>query len=133
MGQGHTAFGRYAEGRGVNVLSILAPEPTAFGGIATYASVTMRHTGDHVFLAKTEGKPRQLDRGIAQAVTLAALVHGEHEEAHGAHAAPVPEHIEDVLDQWQEGQDDATKYGNYEGEHPRWPSTCHAVPGAARA
>jgi molybdopterin-containing oxidoreductase family iron-sulfur binding subunit len=120
MGQGHTAFGRYAEGRGINVMAVLAPEPTAYGGIGTYASAAMRHTGEHVFLAKTEGKPRQLDRGIAQAVTLAALQHGEHDDHHGEHAAPVPEHIEEVLDQWQERQDEATKYGNYEGEHPRW-------------
>jgi molybdopterin-containing oxidoreductase family iron-sulfur binding subunit len=120
MGQGHTGFGRYADGRGVNVMSVLTAEPTAFGGIGTYASATMRHTGEHIFLAKTEGKPRQLDRGIAQAVTLAALQHGEHDDHHGEHAAPVPEHIEEVLDQWQERQDEATKFGNYEGEHPRW-------------
>ncbi len=120
MGQGHTAFGRYAEGRGANVLALLSGDATAFGGIGTYASVTIRHTGEHVFLPKTEGKPRQMERGIAQAITLAELEHGEHEEHHGMHAAPVPEHIEDVLDQWQENQDEATRYGDYEGEHPRW-------------
>ncbi len=120
MGQGHSAYGRYAEGRGANVLTLLSRIATPFGGLGTYASVTIRHTGEHVFLPKTEGKPRQMDRGIAQAITLAELEHGEHEEHHGMHAAPVPEHIEDVLDQWQENQDEATKYGDYEGEHSRW-------------
>jgi len=120
MGQGHTGFGRYAEGRGANVLALLSPQPTAFGAIGTYVSVTLRVTGEHVFLPKTEGKPRQMDRGIAQAVTLAELEHGGHDDHHALHAAPVPEHIEEILDHWQEQQDDATRYGNYEGEHPRW-------------
>jgi molybdopterin-containing oxidoreductase family iron-sulfur binding subunit len=119
MGQGHTAFGRYAEGRGANVLALLPGTATPFGGVGTYGSVTLRHTGEHEFLPKTEGVPRQLGRGIARAVPLAELGH-EGEVAHEGHAAPVPERIEGVLDQWQEGQDKATEYGNYEGEQPRW-------------
>ncbi|MDH5549575.1 MAG: molybdopterin-dependent oxidoreductase [Gemmatimonadota bacterium] len=120
MGQGHTAFGRYAEGRGANVLHLLDAEPTAFGGVATYTGVTLRATGEHAPLPKTEGKPRQMGRGIAQMVTLEELARGEGHGEHGAHAAPVPERIEEILDHWQEGQDEATKYGAYEGEHPRW-------------
>jgi molybdopterin-containing oxidoreductase family iron-sulfur binding subunit len=120
MGQGHTAFGRYAEGRGANVLSLLSGEPTAYGGVATYTAVTLRHTGAHERLAKTEGRPRQLGRGIAQAIALEELVHGEPHEAHEGHAAPVPEHIEDVLDEWQEGEFRETEQGDYAGEHPRW-------------
>ena len=77
IGQGHTAFGRYAQDRGANVYQLLAAEPTAFGGVAHYAAVTVRPTGEHERLAKTEGTPRQLGRGIAQATTLAALVSGE--------------------------------------------------------
>ncbi len=120
MGQGHAAFGRYAEGRGANVLALLPGRSTAFGGVSTYASVTLRHTGEHEFLPKTEGVPRQLGRGIARAVPLAELG-DEGEGAHaGGHAAPVPERIEEVLDHWQEGQDEATKHGNYEGALPRW-------------
>jgi anaerobic selenocysteine-containing dehydrogenase/Fe-S-cluster-containing dehydrogenase component len=119
MGQGHTAFGRYAEGRGANVLALLSGAPTACGGIGTYGSVGLRHTGEHEFLPKTEGVPRQLGRGIARAIPLAEVGH-EGGEAHEGHAAPVPERIEGVLDRWQEGQDEATKYGNYEGALPRW-------------
>ncbi len=88
--------------------------------MATYAAVTLRHTGEHTPLPKTEGKPRQLGRGIAQMATLEELSHGEAHEAHGMHAAPVPEHIEEVLDQWQEREDEAAKHGDYEGDHPRW-------------
>jgi molybdopterin-containing oxidoreductase family iron-sulfur binding subunit len=36
------------------------------------------------------------------------------------HAAPVPEHIEEVLDQWQELQYEDYRRGNYEGDLPRW-------------
>jgi molybdopterin-containing oxidoreductase family iron-sulfur binding subunit len=122
MGQGHTALGRFAEGRGVNVLRLLPAEPTAFGAVGTYAAVTLRATGAHEPLAKTEGKPRQLGRGIAQAVTLEEAVHGGAHDEH-AHAAPVPEHIEDVLDQWQEAQWEEYRRGNYAGEHPRWAMT----------
>jgi molybdopterin-containing oxidoreductase family iron-sulfur binding subunit len=119
MGQGHTALGRYAEGRGANVLSLLPADATAFGAVETYASVTLRPTGAHERLAKTEGKPRQLGRGIAQAVTLEEAAHGGEHGEH-AHAAPVPEHIEEVLDQWQEAQYEEFRRGNYEGDLPRW-------------
>jgi molybdopterin-containing oxidoreductase family iron-sulfur binding subunit len=121
LGQGHTTFGRYAEGRGANPYVLLGASATAFGGVGYYGSVTLRHTGRHEPLAKTSGKPRQLGRGIAQAVTLAELSHGaEGPEHEGAHAAPVPEPIEEVLDQWQQAQQAETRRGNYAGDHPRW-------------
>ncbi len=132
LGQGHTAFGRYAEGRGATAYVLLAAEPTAFGGVSHYVSVRLRNTGQHERLPKTEGKKRQMGRGIAQAVTLDALTHpGEHHEEHAAHAAPVPEHIEEVLDGWQESQYRDTERGNYalaytgtlDGERPRWAMT----------
>ncbi|HXV85464.1 MAG TPA: molybdopterin dinucleotide binding domain-containing protein, partial [Gemmatimonadales bacterium] len=120
-GQGHAAFGRYAEQRGANVYHLLPAAATAFGGVAHYAAVDIRPTGQHVRLPKNEGTARQLGRGIAQATTLAALNEG-HEEEHAAHAAaPVPPHIEDVLEEWQEAQyRDWRTRGNYAGEHPRW-------------
>jgi molybdopterin-containing oxidoreductase family iron-sulfur binding subunit len=129
LGQGHTAFGRYAEGRGANPLTLLSSEPTAFGGLAHYTSVTLRKTGQHERLPKTEGSKRQMGRGIAQAATLEELTHpGESHEEHAAHAAPVPQHIEDVLHEWQEAQYRETERGNYalpytgtvDGERPRW-------------
>ncbi len=123
-GQGHTAFGRYAQGRGANVYHLLSAEPMAFGGVAHYAAVTIRNTGRHERLAKTEGRNRQMGRGIARATTLGALVGSETPEAaheeHAAHAAPVPERIEHILDEWQEAQYAEARRGNYAGEHPRW-------------
>jgi molybdopterin-containing oxidoreductase family iron-sulfur binding subunit len=121
LGQGHTAYGRYAEGRGVNALQLLGHEPTAFGGIGTYAAVTLKPTGRHERLAKTEGRNRQLGRGIAQAVTLAGIEHGELEHAgHAVHAAPIPEREERVLEEVEHKQKEATRYGPYAFETTRW-------------
>jgi molybdopterin-containing oxidoreductase family iron-sulfur binding subunit len=124
LGQGHTAFGRYAQDRGANTYLLLPREPTVFGGTAHYASVTLVNTGEHEVLPKTEGRRRQMGRGIAQAVTLAALLPGaevEHEEdEQEAHAAPVPEHIEEVLDEWQEAQFREQRRGNYAEPQQRW-------------
>jgi anaerobic selenocysteine-containing dehydrogenase/Fe-S-cluster-containing dehydrogenase component len=121
LGQGHTSYGRYADARGANVLQLLGHAPTPFGGIGTYAAVTLRPTGRHERLAKTEGKNRQLGRGIAQAVTLAGIEQGELEHKfHVAHAAPVPEREERVLEEVARKQKEATKYGPYEFETTRW-------------
>src|SRR5574341_7103 len=121
LGQGHTAFGRYARNRGANGYQLLPAEPTAFGGVRHYAAVTVRATGEHEKLASRAGNVRQLDRGIAQAVALAAMVTEGFEPHHEAHAAPIPERVEEVLDQWQEEQyRDWKERGSYAGEHPRW-------------
>ncbi|MCZ6759624.1 MAG: molybdopterin-dependent oxidoreductase [Gemmatimonadetes bacterium] len=122
MGQGHTEFGQYAKGVGANVSVLLDGAPTVFGGQSHYVAVNVSKTGAHERLAKASGQNRQMGRGMAQATTLAALVgegHGE-EEHRGEHAAPVPEHVQDVLDRWQEDQWEDTRHGNYAGEHPRW-------------
>jgi anaerobic selenocysteine-containing dehydrogenase/Fe-S-cluster-containing dehydrogenase component len=123
-GQGHTWFGRYAGARGANVLDLLSAEATEFGGVGHYVAVTLRNTKDYNPAATPAGKSRQMGRGIAQATTLAELVHPEEhaEEGHGDHAAPVPEHIEEVLDEWQEAQYQEWKSrGNYSAEDlPRW-------------
>ncbi len=121
LGQGHTAFGRYAKDVGVNVATLLNGQPTAFGGLSHYIAASVTNTGGHERVAKTSGSNRQMGRGIAQATTLAALLgEGVQEEHHAGHAAPVPDHIEDVLDHWQQEQWEDTKHGNYAGEHPRW-------------
>lgn len=121
VGQGHTAFGRYAEGRGVNVYQLLPAEPAEFGGTSYYQAVKIRKTGEYERLAKTEGTPRQLGRGIAQATTLQEVQRGEFHPEHVEHAAEVPEHIKGILEQWQEEQyADWRNRGNYAGDHPRW-------------
>jgi menaquinone reductase, molybdopterin-binding-like subunit len=57
LGQGHTAYGRYAENRGVNPLSLLAPIADSATGALAYAATRARieKTGRSVQLPKFEG------------------------------------------------------------------------------
>ena len=120
IGQGHTAFGRYATDRGANVYDVLSGDVTAFGGLSHYQSVSIRPTGEHEVLATPAGKKRQMGRGIAQSTTFADVQADDIHHFHVEHAAPVPERIERVLDEWQAAQDREQAIGNYAGEHPRW-------------
>ena len=84
MGLGHTAYGRYAQNRGVNPISILRialDEPS--GGFAWLSTkVKISSTGKRGQLVKTQYTMTQHDRHIAQAVTLGELAKGIHEEHH---------------------------------------------------
>ena len=75
FGQGHTAYGRYAEGTGVNPLSIVPaafdPRSGAFAWTAT--RVRVAKAGEFLPLVTTEGSARQHGRGIAQAVLVSDL------------------------------------------------------------
>jgi molybdopterin-containing oxidoreductase family iron-sulfur binding subunit len=120
IGQGHTAFGRYAEGRGANAFHLLAGDAAAFGGLVHYAAAQVTPTGAYERLASSAGKSRQMGRGISQSTTLHDIEEGDFHTFHVEHAAEVPEHIEPVLEEWQRAQTEETKRGNYAGEHPRW-------------
>lgn len=74
LGRGHTAYGRYAKGVGVNALDVLGVAEDHAGGLAlTTMRARVTRTGDSVHLVTTEGSARQHGRGIAQAVTAAEL------------------------------------------------------------
>ena len=72
VGQGHTAGGRYAEGRGANVLSILAPAVDSVTGALAWAATRVRieKTGRWIRLPKFENTvpdlPVDEDRQIIQ-------------------------------------------------------------------
>src|SRR5262249_29992012 len=117
----HSAFGRYAKGLGASAYQLLAPEPTPFGGLSSYVTVTLRNTGEHERLAKTESSPRQMGRGIAQAATLQQAQKGEIPEYVEQRAAPVPDKIEKLLDDVQEEQyRDWKTRGSYGYATARW-------------
>jgi anaerobic selenocysteine-containing dehydrogenase/Fe-S-cluster-containing dehydrogenase component len=124
IGQGHTEFGRYAKDLGASAFDLLDAQGTEFGGMGHYIAVSLRHTNQHERLANPEGRTRQMGRGIAQATTLADLAQtGEqHAEEHAGHAAPVPERVEEVLEEWQEAQyQEWRQRGNYATEGlPNW-------------
>jgi molybdopterin-containing oxidoreductase family iron-sulfur binding subunit len=71
------------------------------------------------------GVPRQLGRGIAEAIPLAAAKKGLTveqaylEEGRGKHEIN-PERELEALKGWSEAQHRATQHGNYAEEHPQW-------------
>jgi len=78
LGRGHAAYGRYANGIGLDPLGLVASsDEDRAGGLAL--TLTMAHvtkTGDYTPLITTEGSARQHGRGIARAITAAALEAG---------------------------------------------------------
>ncbi len=76
IGQGHTAYGRYAEGRGSNPLKIIVPDFEAETGALAWAGtrVKIAKTGKHVKIAKTEGHTSQMDHQMAMSVSAEEAV-----------------------------------------------------------
>jgi len=75
VGQGHTAFGRYAVGRGANPMPLLqgAPEKISGGLVWVGTRVTVTRSGEKFPLATTLGSDRPNERRIVQTITLGAL------------------------------------------------------------
>ena len=93
IGQGHTDFGRYATGRGVSPMALLDPAPEAPSGgvrwVGAGVDVTPRELSRPI--PRLQRNFDQEDRGLAQAVSLAALAAGDvHPEEH--HFSLYPEH-----------------------------------------
>jgi molybdopterin-containing oxidoreductase family iron-sulfur binding subunit len=76
LGQGHTAYGRYASGRGANPWAVLPPG-------ARMVAVTARATGAHRPLVSPLALPDMLGRPIVEAVALRDLRRGVAPERHG--------------------------------------------------
>jgi anaerobic selenocysteine-containing dehydrogenase/Fe-S-cluster-containing dehydrogenase component len=138
MGAGHSDYGRFANGNGVNAMTLLAAEAEQPSGALVHLGTTviLESTGSRRPLATIEGSSEQHDRPIAPAVAIAALAHGgsggPQEEGAGTHAegshgelqelqamggfAPVP----------TEGKPEdfpleGSRYGQYDPEaNPRW-------------
>ena len=124
LGFGHTEYGAFAQGRGVNALDLLG---TPAGGFLPYLStrVTVEKTGGYKELASIAGNPRQLGRGIAEAVSLDAARKGLTVEqaylAEGRGKHDINTELElEALKGWSEEQAEETKYGDYRGDNPRW-------------
>jgi molybdopterin-containing oxidoreductase family iron-sulfur binding subunit len=127
LGFGHTAYGSFAQGRGVNALDLLgAPRGDCVPYLSTRVSV--RKTGAYRKLASVAGVPRQLGRGIAEGISLAAAKKGLTveqaylEEGHAKHEINTPREL-DALEGWSEAQHRATEHGDYAAEHPQWGMT----------
>lgn len=124
LGFGHTHYGAYARGRGANALDLLGAPP---GPFLPYLStrVSAAKTGRYKDLATIAGVPRQLGRGIAEAITIDAARKGlTLEQAYlaagqGKHEVNTELELE-ALEGWSGEQEKATRHGEYAREHPRW-------------
>ncbi len=124
LGLGHTAYGSFAEGRGTNALDLLGAPA---GDFVPYLSarVTLEKTGRYRKLASVAGVPRQLGRGIAEAMPLEAARKGltvkeaYFEEGHPEHEK-FSEREVPALKGWSENQHRLTQFGDYANEHPQW-------------
>ncbi len=78
MGRGHTSYGRYANGCGVNPMTLLpVTEDSRSGAVSLVTKASLRKPGGATRLITTEGAGRQHGRGIARAITVAQLVAGD--------------------------------------------------------
>jgi molybdopterin-containing oxidoreductase family iron-sulfur binding subunit len=74
LGRGHSAYGRYAKGVGLDPLALLASTEDRSGGLAlTSTKARVTKTGEYSPLLSTEGSARQHGRGIARAVSASDL------------------------------------------------------------
>jgi molybdopterin-containing oxidoreductase family iron-sulfur binding subunit len=78
LGQGHTAYGRYANGRGVNALTLLSPAQDQASGAVAFLSARARLAkgAKPALLARTQRVIEQYDREVAQVIPVAALLAG---------------------------------------------------------
>ena len=121
LGFGHTEYGAYAKGRGVNPLDLLAaPKGDFLPYLSTRVSVV--RTRGHKKLASIAGVPRQLGRGIADAIPLEAARKGLTveqaylAEGRGEHEVNTERELE-ALKGWSETQEQATQHGDYAADH----------------
>ncbi|HEU4700175.1 MAG TPA: molybdopterin-dependent oxidoreductase [Gemmatimonadales bacterium] len=128
LGLGHTAYGDFAKDRGVNALDLLGGQPqgTFLPYLATKVKVERTH--GYKRLASVEGVPRQLGRGIAEAMPLAAASQGLTlkqaltQEGHAEHEINTETEVEAMLG-WRERQVEGIRYGNYAVDNPQWGMT----------
>ncbi len=126
-GGGHEGYGRFADGNGVNPMTLL-PAGGADGELPLATRATVRPTGRRTRLATTEGTSDQEDRGVAPAVALSQLGlragletvtddgHGAIKELQGA-GGFVPTETDGRADEYPPP---GARYGDYAEEHPRW-------------
>ncbi|MEJ2339383.1 MAG: 4Fe-4S dicluster domain-containing protein [Gemmatimonadales bacterium] len=88
LGQGHTAYGRNARGRGVNPLDLLPGTADGRSGAPAFAGtgVTLRATGEHGRLVILQGSDVDEGREIAELLGVAAALEGERDYGEGHEA-----------------------------------------------
>jgi molybdopterin-containing oxidoreductase family iron-sulfur binding subunit len=117
IGQGHTAYGRHARGRGANPVALLAAAAADPSGALAYGQVkvTLNKTGARP-LPTTEGSARQIGRGISRLATFAALREGHTHQEH----EPYTEAERRNIEAGNAAQRDDAYLGEYAKPHAKW-------------
>src|SRR3989440_6466052 len=118
-GQGHTAYGRYAQDRAANAFELLGTQVNSYGGRTFAVRASATKTGEHRKIVTTEGSPRERGRGTVEVLGL-ARAKGLHAGDHPFHFEETPEDATGALEWWGERQHEKASIGNYQGDHPRW-------------
>ena len=125
IGLGHTEFGRFATGRGVNPLDLLSAQDGQ--GFLPYIStrVTATKVRAYTRLARTDGNPRQLGRGIVEAMPLHLAQQGltvkqaYEAEGHPEHEINTERELE-AIGGWTERQIEMQQFGDYADVPVKW-------------
>ncbi len=105
IGQGHTAYGRNAEGRGVDPLALLPAVADPASGVMAYAGtqVSVSATGERGRLVTTQGSSTDHDREIAGIVNVEEAL-----EANEAHEVDLTAMVEAA---WDSDPDSPYRWG----------------------
>jgi molybdopterin-containing oxidoreductase family iron-sulfur binding subunit len=118
-GQGHTAYGRYAQDRSANAFELLGVQSNAYGGRSFSVGATVTKTGEHRRIVTTEGSARERGIGSVEVLGL-ARAKALHQGDHPFHHEETPEYAAEAVEWWAERQHEAAELGDYKGEQPRW-------------
>src|SRR5207302_5611450 len=118
-GQGHSAYGRYAQDRSANAFELLGTQVNSYGGRTFAVRASATKTGEHRKIVTTEGSPRERGRGTVEVLGL-ARAKGLHAGDHPFHFEETPDYATGALEWWGERQHEKASIGNYQGDHPRW-------------
>ena len=85
VGQGHRAYGRYAERKGVNPFEILPPDAheDSQGPVFSIDKIEIRRTGQTLKLARMYGSRTQQQRTFALSIGMQELSQGKTEQKYG--------------------------------------------------
>jgi molybdopterin-containing oxidoreductase family iron-sulfur binding subunit len=118
-GQGHAAYGRYAQDRSFNAFELLGAQANGYGGRTFAVRATVTKTGEHRKIVTTEGSARERGEGSVEVLSL-ERARALHPGDHPYHHAETPEYASEAVEWWGERQHEKTELGDYRGEQPRW-------------
>jgi molybdopterin-containing oxidoreductase family iron-sulfur binding subunit len=118
-GQGHTAYGRYAQDRSANAFELLGVQVNAYGGRNFTVGATATKTGEHRKIVTAEGNPRERGRGTVEVLGVARAKSLRPGQA-PFHHEETPEYASAAVEWWAEQQHQQAEIGDYKGEQPRW-------------